>query len=355
MLAIDQRTLRITWTVFLFVAGVALIYAIRDALVTFTLAIFLALFISPIVTLVDRFTPARVPCTAALAMVYVLFIAITITVLVSLGSVVSEDAGALTQKLPASLQSDPLSRLPLPVWLEPARERITGALHDGLDQLGQNVLNFSGRAARELASGLGAAVSVVLIPIVAFFMINNARELRSYVIESFPVHRQFLVFEILSDLQRLLAQYLRALVILSAATFVAYSAFLGVTGAPYAILLGGFAAILEFIPAVGPFVAALAILVVTGVSGYGYWAILLGFLVVYRLLQDYVLQPLLLSSGVQVHPLLVIFGALAGGELAGIPGVFFSVPLIAALRVISARIRAPRVDPLETPSERPAA
>ena len=272
------------------------------------------------------------------------------TLIVTLGSAISNDASVLTRRLPSALDADPLNKIPLPVWLEPARERITGAIHDRLDEIGQGLLSLSGRAAQSLAGGLGVIVGIVLIPIVAFFLIANARYLRGFFIESFPAHQQFLAFEILADLHRLLTQYLRALVILSAFTFVAYSAFMGATGAPYAILLGGFAALLEFIPAVGPFVASIIILLVAAVSGYQYWAVLLAFLVVYRLVQDYVLQPLLLSSGVQVHPLLVIFGALAGGELAGIPGVFFSVPVIAALRVVVTKLRASKTAPMAGPA-----
>jgi len=60
---------------------------------------------------------------------------------------------------------------------------------------------------------------------------------------------------------------------------------------------------------------------------------------VYRLFQDYVLSPYLLSSGVELHPLLVLFGVLAGERVAGIPGMFFSVPVIAALRIIIVRMR----------------
>jgi predicted PurR-regulated permease PerM len=95
---------------------------------------------------------------------------------------------------------------------------------------------------------------------------------------------------------------------------------------------------LEFIPAVGPFIAMVIIGAVGLFSGYTHWFLLLLFLVVYRVAQDYILQPLLLSSGMRIHPLLIIFGILAGGELGGIPGIFFSVPLIATLRVIFLRL-----------------
>ena len=66
---IDRGALRAAWTVFLFVAGVAGIYVIREALLTFALALFLALFLSPMVAFVDRFTPGWLPRTAALAIV----------------------------------------------------------------------------------------------------------------------------------------------------------------------------------------------------------------------------------------------------------------------------------------------
>jgi predicted PurR-regulated permease PerM len=88
--------------------------------------------------------------------------------------------------------------------------------------------------------------------------------------------------------------------------------------------------------------ATVAIVMVSSFSGYTPWVLLFGFLVVYRLALDYILQPLLLSSGMRIHPLLIIFGVLAGGELGGILGIFFSVPLIAASRMVLLRLWRPR-------------
>jgi predicted PurR-regulated permease PerM len=55
-----------------------------------------------------------------------------------------------------------------------------------------------------------------------------------------------------------------------------------------------------------------------------------------------------MSSGIALHPLLVIFGALAGEELAGIPGMFLSVPVMATLRVLYLRIKKARLAPEST-------
>jgi len=91
-------------------------------------------------------------------------------------------------------------------------------------------------------------------------------------------------------------------------------------GVPYPLLLAGAAAALEFIPAVGPFVGGVIIMVVAATGGYPHLLWIVAFLVIYRIFQDYVLNPYLLSSSIEVHPMLVLFGVLAGEQLAGIPG-----------------------------------
>jgi predicted PurR-regulated permease PerM len=58
------------------------------------------------------------------------------------------------------------------------------------------------------------------------------------------------------------------------------------------------------------------------------------FLVAFRFFQDYVVSPHLLSTGMKLHPLLIIFGVLAGASIAGVAGSFLSVPVLAALRIV---------------------
>lgn len=142
---------------------------------------------------------------------------------------------------------------------------------------------------------------------------------------------------LLDDVHRMLAQYIRALFLLSMATFLAYLLFFQLAGVPYAALLATIAAVLEFIPVIGPLTAGTAACVVALVSGYGHVGSMIVFLLLYRLLQDYVIQPFLLGSGLKLHPLLIVFGALAGEQLAGIAGMIFSVPLLATLRIVYIR------------------
>jgi len=53
------------------------------------------------------------------------------------------------------------------------------------------------------------------------------------------------------------------------------------------------------------------------------------FLGVLRMLQDYAIYPRIIRGGINLHPLAVILSVLAGEQVAGIPGVFISIPLVA--------------------------
>jgi predicted PurR-regulated permease PerM len=65
---------------------------------------------------------------------------------------------------------------------------------------------------------------------------------------------------------------------------------------------------------------------------------MIAFLVAFRVLQDYVISPRLMSRGVELHPILVIFGVFAGAEIGGIAGVFLSVPALALARLLVDRL-----------------
>jgi hypothetical protein len=72
---------------------------------------------------------------------------------------------------------------------------------------------------------------------------------------------------------------------------------------------------------------------------YKHWIILLVFLGLWRLLQDYVTSPRIMGKSMELHPLAAIFGVMAGGEIAGILGIFLSIPVMASLRIVFRRWR----------------
>ena len=344
MLGIDRRTLQAAWTLFLFALVLVVIFQIGRTLIIFALALIFAHLLAPVVNFFERLFSPTVPRVASLALVYVLLVAVMIATFVPIGTRISEEAATLTRRLPAALEGDPLANLPVPRWLEPFRPQITDYVRTWFADIGQTIGPRLASASTGLVRGIGSVLAAILIPILSFFFLKDGPMLRDAIVDSFEPSRRELVDNIFADIHLLLAQYIRALVVLSLATFAFYSTFLALIGGPYPVLLAGIAALLEFIPAVGPLAGGLTIVIAAVVTNAGHVLVIAIFLAVYRIFQDYVLNPYLMSAGVELHPLLVLFGVLAGEQLLGIPGMFFSVPAMAALRLIILRLRRRRID-----------
>lgn len=108
---------------------------------------------------------------------------------------------------------------------------------------------------------------------------------------------------------------------------------------PYALVLAGIGGALEFIPVIGPLTAGVVAVGVSLFAGYAHPWLLATFVLLWRGIQDYGFGPLIMGRGIEIHPALVIVGVLAGGEIAGVAGMFLSVPVIAAVRIVWRRLQ----------------
>ena len=344
MLGLDAKAAKAAWTTFLVALAIYVVYLARGPIVVFVLALFFAYLLAPIVDLVAHYFKGQ-KRIAAIAIVYVLLVSMLCGAGFAIGSKIAEQASSLASRLPELMQKqDPLAGFPFPGWLEPLRERIVVAARDQLKHLDEEALPLLSSAVPKLLSQAGNVLTVVLIPILAFFFLKDGREIRDALL-SIAVHQESRDFmdTVMDGFHKLLANYIRALIGLVFSTLTLYTIYFEITGVPYAVLLGGLSAVLEFIPVVGPLIASASILIVAGASGYPHIGWIIVFLVVFRLFQDYVLQPYLMGQGVELHPLLVLFGVLAGEKIAGIPGMFFSVPVIAGLRILFLEMQMARL------------
>ena len=337
MMGLDRRAARYAWTVVLVVLLIGLLYVVRTTLFVFILALLVAHLLSPLVNFLDRALPSSRTRTPALGLTYVILVAVLVLIGIQIGSRVVDEANNLSQKLPQLLAS----------WEKPVAVTPTDSLKDQvLERARSEIASRSSdifaalsRAGLKALTVAGDIIYVVIIPIVAFFFLKDGHLIRDELLTLIPEgpHR-ILIDELLGEAHQLLSRYIRALVLLSLATFVSYSICFGVLGLSYTILLAAVAALLEFIPLLGPLTAGILIVIVAGVTGGPVVTILI-FLLAYRVVQDYVLSPYLMGQGVELHPLLVLFGVFAGGELAGIAGTFLSIPVLALARIIFMHLR----------------
>jgi predicted PurR-regulated permease PerM len=283
------------------------------------------------VALIERVLPKR--RTLALGIVYVLLVGALVALGFALIPQVAAEATSLLTRLPKLLSTGNLAKFPLPGWAEGYRTQVMAALARGASSLQTSAVPFIQRAGTQILSGVGSILPAILVPILAFFFLKDAREIRGALLDTLDRPHRGTAESILNDVHQVLQSYIKTLIILAAASFAAWAIFLNLMDEPYVLLLAGVAGILEFIPVIGPVTTLAVILTVIGIAGAGGLLWILIFWALYRVFQDYVLNPFLMSSGVEVHPILVLFGVLAGEKLGGIAGMFFSVPLLAILKV----------------------
>jgi predicted PurR-regulated permease PerM len=343
MLGIDARAARYTWTAAFVLLLLWLVYMMRTTLFVFIVALLFGYLLAPLVDVIDRFLPGKRTRTPALAIAYVIFVAVLFGGITQIGSRAVEEATSLAKSMPDKLARFEQPNDSLPASVNAFKAQIVQRVEDQLSKSSGDIISSLPRAGAKLLSVAGNLVYLVLVPILGFFFLKDGREMRQRFLEMIDDdRRRAMMDDLLVDVDLLLAHYMRALLILSLATFTSYSIFFSILHVPYSILLAALAGMLEFIPTIGTFSACAIIVIVTAVSGGPVVGAII-FLILYRVFQDYVLSPLLMRAGVQLPPLLVLFGIFAGAELAGVPGAFLSVPVLALVRVIYQRIRQQRL------------
>jgi predicted PurR-regulated permease PerM len=351
MLGIDRRTARAAWTVALVILLLGLVYVVRRTLFVFILAVLFAYLLAPLVDLLNRYLPASRTRAPALGLAYIIVVGVAVLLGFQVGSRVVEQANLLAKDFPGMIQTWEAPTPGAAPWVnEIKRQMVEGMRTAAADRIA-DVISALPQAGLKFITVASDLIYVVVIPILAFFFLKDGRSIRQHLLEICDAgSRRTLLDDLLADIDRLLAHYMRALVLLSLATFTSYSICFSIVGVPYAVLLGTMGGLLEFIPMVGPLAAGAGIVLMAVMSG-SHALIVLVFLLAYRMFQDYILAPHLMGQGVEVHPLLVLFGVFAGAEIAGIPGTFLSVPVLALVRIFYLRVRKSRVpaQPESTP------
>lgn len=338
MLLTDSRTARALVTVLLFALVLGFLYVARTTLIAFLFAIFFAYLMSPLVNRLEGVLRGRVQ---AIAVIYSLLIVLVVVFFVVVGPKVTREGAKLGQSLPALLTQLSSGQIAQQLGSEHGwNTKTTELAQSFLVSHSDEITQVAQRVGLRVADVAKQAWLFFVVPLLSIFFLKDGRNFSDFLlsaIQSRP-QREFLE-NVLNDLNQMLAHFIRAQLTLAALTMVMYSAFLGIMGMDYWLVLGTLGGVLEFVPVVGPLAGALVIVSVALLMSYQHWLILVIFLGVWRLIQDYVSSPRIMGESMELHPLAAIFGVMAGGEVAGILGIYLSIPVMASLRIVFRRWR----------------
>lgn len=304
------------------------------------LSVFFAYLIDPLVRLIrqpfkQRSMEKWMPRSLAIPLAYIFVFAILGIAISNIAPRVVDQAKEFGTNLPAYGQairerSNELNRrfdrLRIP-------DEVQSQINERITELGGAITTAVGGFV------LGSAAFLpwfILVPILAFFFLKDVNQFRLLVLRMFPVGRwRYRAELVMADVNTTLAAYTRAqLISCVLIAFICTAGFYAL-GLKYALLLGILAGIFEFVPLLGPAAIGLIVTLTAAASDDPWKALYVAiFLIVLRIVQDYVLYPRIVRGGIHLHPLAIILSVLAGEQVGGIPGVFLSIPLVAVATVI---------------------
>ncbi len=328
--------------------------AVSHVVFLFLVAALIALLLDPLVRALGRL---RIPRGFSIAVVFLSFATALVVGVIAIGVVVvdqSRDAADrvdnyLTVENGRTGQTDAERDVDrLQAWLDGHRlERIqvreqgqsfVDRLRDaGPQEYTTRAIDFLEGAALSIFELL---FSLVLVIVVSVYMLLDMGRLSAAVDRRFPPRPDSP--SLIPRIERALAGYVRGQVLLSLIIGTSAGVGLWVLGIlgwaegmdQYALLFGAWVGFMELIPYLGPWLGAIPpviyALIVDPVSAI--WVTLL-FLAIHQI-EGHIVVPNVMGSALRLHPLLVIFGLLAGGEIYGLAGIFVALPLLAGIRAI---------------------
>jgi predicted PurR-regulated permease PerM len=328
--------------------------AVRHVVFIFLVALLIALLLNPLVRALGKFW---IPRGFAVAIVYLTFAAALALAILALATVVVQQTRHASNRIDNyfTVESGHLQEtgatqdlVRVQGWLDShhlKRVKVETQGQKFLNSIGTKDVEKYTTKALNWAEGAGVAVvsllfSVLLVVVVSIYMLLDMQRLAAGIDRRFPPAPG--TTPLVERMERALAAYVKGQLALS--VIIGASAGFGLwilgtlglvpNGGKYALLFGVWAGFTELIPYVGPWLGAappvLYALVQSPLSAL--WVALL-FLGIQQL-EGHIIVPKVMGHTLRLHPLLVIFGLLAGGEIYGFPGILVALPLLAAARAV---------------------
>lgn len=266
----------------------------------------------------------------------------------SMGSAVESQARGLVESAPEFLSSaqDSLGQLQEALGLD------IGLLPDP-QQLVDAARGFLSGGAFSTFVSVGASVANVLsflavIFVATIFTVLQPAPLVNGFVALFPAGRRERVREILGELYRTVQWWFLGQLASMTIIGLLFTVALFLIGIPFALLLGILSGLLAFIPFVGPIISIIPpILLALAQNPIAALWVILAYLVI-QAIESNLVQPVVMSRAVSLHPVVIVFTLLIMGSLFGFVGLLLAVPLIAALQVLVRELWVKRMDSLGT-------
>jgi predicted PurR-regulated permease PerM len=195
---------------------------------------------------------------------------------------------------------------------------------------------------------LEVLIIFILAPLLALYLIIDLPKLQKDWLSLVPEQNREEFAEVGSKMGRAVGGFFRGQLVVAFVVFILSSVAFRIVGLPFWLVIGAIAGLTNLIPLVGPFIGGgLGVIIGTMSGGASLGLKAAAAALVVQQIDNHIISPNVMKRTVQLHPVTVMLGLLAGGTLAGFWGVLLAVPAIAVTKIVVGHVWTTRVLGLE--------
>ncbi len=315
--------------------GFLSIYFLADILMPVLVAVVIAYLLEGIIYKAENW---KIPRFIAVTLVFSVFMAGLIFLLLILMPILYEQTLQLVQHTPAMIRSiqEEILRLPELYPQLISEDKLRSILFSSQKEIlnySQELLSFSAASVLSLVT---AMVYLILVPMLVFFFMKDKHSLVEWTGQLMPKDRH-LSLQVWREVDEQIANYVRGkfveVLLLGVVSYITFS----LLGLNYAMLLAVFMGLQAIIPYVGATLVTFPVITVAyfqwGISADQFMYVSIAYAII-QAIDGVVLVPLLFSEAVNLHPIAIIVAILFFGGLWGFWGVFFAIPLATLVKAV---------------------
>lgn len=304
-------------------AGLWLLFVVRDILTILLVVIIISVALDPFV---ERLAKQGIPRSLSVIVLYLALIIFLGFFVYFVARPVSIQIKQLTLNLP--YYSDKFNQIDMGSY--------SSTLSNILDTASAKLSSVAGSFVSAIVSVFGGIVSAITVFALTFYFLVEEDGIRKSIVSLFPPENREKFLQTVKKVSEKLGHWLRGQLTLMLIVGTLDGLALWILGINFALTLGLMSGLLEVIPIVGPVISAVIVVLVAFISGVALWkivAIIIVYVIVQQL-ENSVLVPKIMQKAIGLSPVIVILAILIGGKLLGIGGAVLAVPVAAGLQVL---------------------
>ncbi|NIA18393.1 MAG: AI-2E family transporter [Actinobacteria bacterium] len=301
---------------------------IKDILAILFVALILASAVDP---WVDWMQKRKIPRGVGILLIYlVLFSFVSLVIYLIIPPIIKETS-ELASNFPQILDKimAGFSALKEYTYQHGILDNIKGSL----GTIGSNLQSAAGGVFSTVTGIFGGIFSFFLVLILTFYMVVEENAIKKLIFSIAPSEHQPYIMQLINRMQKKIGMWLRGQLILSLIIFVLTYTGLSILGVEYALVLALIAGLTEFIPYLGPIIAAIPAVFLAFTQAPMLAAFVAIMYYVVQLTENNILVPKIMQKAVGLNPIISIAVLLIGFQIAGIVGAILSIPVATAVSV----------------------